>query len=303
MLLFLRNLLNIEGMIDDCSLVILAAGMGSRFGGDKQIALVSRLHWPLLRFTLFDAQLANIRHVVIVTRNNLLPFFKQHIFPNFKNIRFDTVCQEDVAPTLPSQRTKPWGTGHAALCAQNLAHERFIVINADDFYGRQAIAQAAEFLKNKSSGEYGCVGYPIINTLSRNGTVSRGIIQADGGYVQSIHEHVKVQLLEDGEIHAIEQRSQKSVIIPRNQPASLNLFALDRSVFYVLREKFQAFLNSGQDLSSAEFPLPSSITAPDALQQHAMKLIPTTDRWIGLTYANDLPDAEEQLNQLVPTYI
>ena len=287
-------------MIDDCSLVILAAGMGSRFGGDKQIALVSRLNWPLLRFTLVDAQCAGIRHVVVVTRENLLPFFEQHIFPNFKNIHFDTVCQEDVAPELPSQRTKPWGTGHAALCAKNLAHERFIVINADDFYGRHAIAQAVEFLKHNDT--YGCVGYPLVNTLSKNGAVSRGIIQAEEESIQSIREHIKVQLLGDGKIHAIEQRSQKPTILPDDQPASLNLFALDRSVFNILQNKFQAFLNSGQDLSSAEFPLPSSITAPDTLQQHAMKLIPTTDYWIGLTYANDLPDVEAQLNQLIPLY-
>ena len=283
-------------MKSTASLVILAAGMGSRFGGDKQIVPLSCLQWPLLRFTLFDAWLAGIRHVVIITRTGLVSFFERDIFPNFPDVRFDIVCQDQVEP----KRAKPWGTGHAALCAKSAAQERFFIINADDFYGRKAIAQAVHFLESKIDGQYGCIGYSLANTLSLHGAVSRGIIRTDeNDHVQSIDEYIQIQKHDDGQIYAVEHRTQQHVVLPNDQPTSLNLFAFDRSVFDVLQTKFEAFLEKQQESETAEFFLPSSVTSPDVLQHHVMHMIPTQDHWLGLTYANDLLEVEQQLNQLI----
>ncbi len=267
--------------------------MGRRFGAAKQIVALSRYQWPLIRFNLIDGQKAGIRHVIIVTRSGLLPYFQQELVPALSEMKFDFVFQDQKGP----QRTKPWGTGHALLCAEPFAREQFLVLNADDYYGRETVEDAVQFLCRSRGQNYGCVGYFLENTLSPNGAVSRGVIRTEGNRIIHIEEYVQIQRNATGIIEAVEHRSQRKVILPPQQPVSLNLFALNRSIFPILERKFKAFLKNNASNEEAEFFLPTTITASDI--PTPMELIPTQAHWLGLTYLDDLPYAEAQLNHLI----
>jgi bifunctional N-acetylglucosamine-1-phosphate-uridyltransferase/glucosamine-1-phosphate-acetyltransferase GlmU-like protein len=286
------------------SLLILAAGLGSRFGSDKQILKVSSLQLPILAFSLQDAVKNNIAHAVIVTRSELADFFKKNIFPHFPSIHFDLVFQDQAMPKLPANRTKPWGTGHAVLCAQECIQGNFIVVNADDFYGPHAIASTVHFLENNHSNQFCCVGYPLIHTLSPNGPVSRGIIQTDSSnYVTSISEITQIQQQSNGSIfspHTTKGSNHFPLLLEPQQPVSLNLFGLNANIFPLLEQKFQNFLQQNENFLTAEFYLPTALTTPDILNKTiTMKMLPTQDRWLGITYRNDLPFVEDHLNQLI----
>jgi UTP-glucose-1-phosphate uridylyltransferase len=286
------------------SLLILAAGLGSRFGADKQIIEISSLKLPILAFTLQDAAKNAITHAVIVTRSALTGFFERNIFPRFPSMRFDLVYQDQSEPPLPIHRTKPWGTGHAVLCAQNYSHGRFIVANGDDFYGPHAIVAAAHFLENSGKNQCCCVGYPLVHTLSPNGPVSRGILQTDGeNFVTAIDEITQIQQLSDGTITASREATDaadSALVLQPQQPVSLNLFGLDGSIFPILEREFKNFFQENHNSTTAEFYLPTTITASDVLSKIiTMKMLPTQDRWLGITHKNDLPFVGNQLNQLV----
>ncbi|UPA28815.1 MAG: NTP transferase domain-containing protein [Verrucomicrobiota bacterium] len=280
----------------DISVVILAAGMGRRFGAAKQIVALSRYQWPLIRFNLVDAQKAGVRHVVIVTRSSLLPYFQQELVPALPEMKFDFVFQDQEVPHA-IRRAKPWGTGHALLCAEPFTREQFVVLNADDYYGREAVDDAVQFLCHPGAQNYGCVGYFLENTLSPNGAVSRGVIRTEGNRIIHIEEYVQIQRNASGVIEAVEHRSQRKVTLPSQQSVSLNLFALNRSIFPILERKFKAFLKDNASNKEAEFFLPTAVTASDA--PTPMELIPTQAHWLGLTYPDDLPYAGTQLNHLI----
>ncbi|MDR2371701.1 MAG: hypothetical protein LBD60_00970 [Puniceicoccales bacterium] len=297
-------------MHDTISLLILAAGLGSRFGGNKQILKISSLQLPILAFSLQDAVKNNITHAVIVTRFGLADFFEKNIFPYFPSIHFDLVFQDQAMPKLPTNRIKPWGTGHAVLCAREYIRGNFIVVNADDFYGPHAIATAIRFLENNQSNQFCCVGYPLGHTLSPNGPVSRGIIQMDSqNFVTSIVEMVKIQQFSDGSItgHSPHMEKKKNnpnedspILLQPQQPVSLNLFGLSANVFPILEQKLQNFLQHNSSSSTAEFYLPIATTAPDVLNKTVtMKMLPTRDRWFGMTYPDDRLLIENQLNRWI----
>jgi UTP-glucose-1-phosphate uridylyltransferase len=292
------------------SLLILAAGLGSRFGSDKQILKISSLQLPILAFSLQDAVKNNITHAVIVTRSELADFFEKNIFPYFPSVHFDLVFQDQTTPKLPTNRIKPWGTGHAVLCAREHIRGNFIVVNADDFYGSHAMATVIRFLANNQPNQFCCVGYPLSHALSSNGPVSRGIIQMDSqNFVTSIVEITKIQQFSNGPItgHSTHTEKRKDdpdedfpIPLQPQQPVSLNLFGLGANVFQILEQKFQNFLRQNGDSPTAEFYLPTAVTAPDVLNKIiTMKMLPTQDRWLGMTYPNDRPFVENQLNQWI----
>ncbi|MDR1435527.1 MAG: hypothetical protein LBI77_03950 [Puniceicoccales bacterium] len=329
-------------MSNSISLLILAAGLGSRFSGDKQIFAISSLNLPILAFSLQDAVKNEIAHAVILTRSDLADFFEKNIFPLFPSIRFDLVFQDRSPSPLPPHRIKPWGTGHAALCAKNYIHGHFIVANADDFYGPSAIGEAALFLRNGGANPCCCIGYPLLHTLSPNGPVSRGIIQIDGqNFITSIIEMAKIQRCPGGTItarvapenYAIQNfpigpenftsidgknfsqtnfshsplaekerdlNHSTPILLQPQQPVSLNLFGLHASIFPILEQEFQNFFKKNRDSPTAEFGLPTTLTAPHILNKIiAIKMLPTKDHWLGITYRKDLPHVEDQLNQLI----
>jgi UTP-glucose-1-phosphate uridylyltransferase len=292
-------------MGDSVSLLILAAGLGSRFGADKQILKISSLQLPIFAFSLWDAVRNRITHAAIVTRSQLADFFERNIFPRFPSIRFDLVFQDQAKPELPANRIKPWGTGHAVLCAAGHIQGNFIAVNADDFYGPNAIATAIHFLEsNNHPNQFCCVGYPLAHTLSPNGPVSRGIIQMDSqNFITSITEMTQIQRQSDGSIvaHQIAQDTDHPPIpLQPQQPVSLNLFGLHAHIFPILEQKFQSFLQKNGNSSTAEFYLPTAITAPNVLNKTiTMKMLPTQDRWLGMTYPGDYLLVEDQLNQWI----
>jgi bifunctional N-acetylglucosamine-1-phosphate-uridyltransferase/glucosamine-1-phosphate-acetyltransferase GlmU-like protein len=286
------------------SLLILAAGLGSRFGGDKQILKISSLQLPILAFSLQDAVKNNIAHAVIVTRSELADFFEKDIFTRFPSIHFDLVFQDQATPKLPENRVKPWGTGHATLCAAGHIHGNFIVMNADDFYGYHAIASAIHFMENSKPNQFCCIGYPLSHTLSPNGPVSRGIIQMDSqNFITSIIEIIHIQRQPDGSIiapNAMKNSDSSPTLLQPQRPVSLNLFGLNANIFPILKQKFQNFLQKNGNSPTAEFYLPTAITASDVINKTIiMKMLPTQDHWRGITHKNDLPFVESQLNQFI----
>jgi NDP-sugar pyrophosphorylase family protein len=297
-------------MHDTISLLILAGGLGSRFGGDKQILKLSSLQLPILAFSLQDAVKNNITHTVIVTRSELADFFEKNIFPYFPSVHFDLVFQDQTIPKLPTNRIKPWGTGHAVLCTREYIRGNFIVVNADDFYGPHAMATAIHFLEHNHSNQFCCVGYPLGHTLSPNGPVSRGIIQTDPqNFVTSIIEIVKIQQFPDGSItgylpHTEKEKDSSSesspILLQSQQPVSLNLFGFGANVFPILEQKFQNFLKKNDNSPTAEFYLPTAVTTPDVLNKIiTIKTLPTRDRWLGITYPDDCLFVENQLDQWI----
>ncbi|MDR1590401.1 MAG: hypothetical protein LBR92_00115 [Puniceicoccales bacterium] len=291
-------------MHDTISLLILAAGLGSRFGSDKQILKISSLRLPILAFSLKDAVKNNITHAVIVTRSDLSDFFKKNIFPYFPSIHFDLIFQDQTMPKLPVNRIKPWGTGHAVLCAQEYIRGNFIIVNADDFYGPQAMATAIHFFENNHSNQFCCVGYPLSHTLSPNGPVSRGILQVDSqNSVISIVEMANIQQLPDGSIVGYSTHPEKEdvpILLGAQQLVSLNLFGLNAHIFAGLEQKFQDFLQQNGTSLTEEFYLPTALMAPDVLPKiTTMKMLPTQDRWLGMTFPDDCLFVENQLNQFI----
>jgi NDP-sugar pyrophosphorylase family protein len=271
---------------------------------------ISSLQLPILAFSLQDAVKNNINHVVIVTRSELADFFEKNIFPYFPAIHFDLVFQNQTKPKLPTNRIKPWGTGHAVLCAQEYIRSNFIVVNADDFYGPHAMGTAIRFFEDNPSNQFCCVGYPLNHTLSPNGPVSRGIIQTDSqNFVTSIVEMIKIQQLADGSItgyspHTGNEKGNLSedspILLRPQQPVSLNLFGFHTTIFSILEQKFQNFIKKNDSSPTAEFYLPTTITAPDVLNKiTTMKMLPTQDRWLGMTYSEDRLFVENQLNQWI----
>ncbi|MDR2200678.1 MAG: NTP transferase domain-containing protein [Puniceicoccales bacterium] len=294
-------------MDDTIALVILAAGLGSRFGGDKQISRLSSLNLPLLAFSIQDAIKNGLKQVLIVTRTELADFFEKNISQKFPGIQFQLIFQDLAEPQLPKNRTKPWGTGHALLCAKTHIPGKFIVINGDDFYGPNALKAAIQFLRAVKENEFCCVGYPLETTLSPNGPVSRGLIETDAnGFVTAIREMIHIRRFSDGIIGTTQPKENfstsnaKPFFLGERQPVSMNLFGLNASLFSFLEKKFEKFLQSDRNSLTGEFYLPTTITAPDVLNgNQTMKMLPTEDRWLGLTYSDDLPVAEQYLNELI----
>ncbi|MDR0590931.1 MAG: NTP transferase domain-containing protein [Puniceicoccales bacterium] len=290
-----------RAMDTSVSLLILAAGLGSRFGSDKQILQIPPLGLPIFAFSLQDVLKNGVTHAVIVTRFELADFFETNIFPRFPAVHFDIIFQDLAGPELPRNRIKPWGTGHAVLCAREYIRGNFVVINADDFYGADAIKAAINFVK-KSGAECCCIGYPLVRTLSAGGPVSRGIIEVDSeNYVTAITEITQIQRLADGSIISLDSSKNfdPALLWPRRF-VSLNLFGLGGDIFIILNQKFHLFLQKNQNSLTAEFYLPEAIAGPDVLGVGvAMKMLPTRGYWFGVTYREDLFLAEKRLREFV----
>lgn len=284
------------------TLVILAAGMASRYGSMKQIQGFGPGGETIMDYSIYDAIRAGFGKVVFIIRREFADDFKSIFEPKLKDrIATEYVFQEmenfTEGMTIPETRKKPWGTAHAVLCAMDTVHEPFAVINADDFYGRQAFQDAADFLINDSTeSNNAIIGYELLKTLSEYGTVNRGVCTLDeNGNLASIAERINIAEKE-GKIICDDKLEPHE--LPRNTSVSMNFWCFHPSFFDYTQKVFREFLQKNIDDPKAEFFIP--IVADRFIKEGGtIEVIPTASEWFGVTYKEDAPEVEKNLRELV----
>jgi len=286
------------------TLLIMAAGMASRYGSMKQIQEFGPGGATIMDYSIYDAIEAGFKRVVFIIREDFAENFKNTFEPKLKGkIETEYVYQEMDAYlgeySVPEGRTKPWGTSHAILCASKAVNEPFAVINADDFYGKDAFKKAHNFLSNECDEKtYALLGYELSNTLSENGSVSRGVCEVDqNNNLVQIVERLKVYE-EDGKI-VYEEGDGSKHEIPENFKASMNFWCFHPSLFPFLENEFQEFLKENINTPKAEFLIPHSADRFIKKGLGIIKVIPTAAQWFGVTYKEDAPDVKRKLTELV----
>jgi hypothetical protein len=284
------------------TLVILAAGMASRYGSMKQIQSFGPGGETIMDYSIYDAIRSGFGKVVFIIRREFADDFKKIFEPKLAGkVQVEYVFQDRAAFTegyaIPEERQKPWGTAHAVLCAMDVVKEPFAVINADDFYGHNAFQNAAEFLtKDCSPNVYAIVGYDLLKTLSDYGTVNRGVCGLDANAnLSTITERINIAK-KDGVITCDDGLEPKELSLETR--VSMNFWCFDPSFFSYTQQLFREFLqNSGQELKS-EFFIP--IVADKFIKEGGkVEIIPTTSSWFGVTYKEDAPFVENSLNTLI----
>lgn len=285
------------------TLLILAAGMASRYGSLKQIQGFGPAGETIMDYSIYDAIRAGFGKVVFVIRKDFAEDFKAMFEPKLNGkIKTEYVFQEMDSYlegfSAPADRTKPWGTGHAVLCAKEVISEPFAVINADDFYGKNAFDKAADFLANHcTEKQYAIVGYELAKTLSEHGSVSRGVCDVDGQQnLVSINERTKIYRKDGGII--FEDESGKHAI-DNNSTVSMNFWCFHPSLFSSAQKLFLKFIAANSLQPKAEFFIP--IIAEEFMRSDGGKIsvIPASSKWFGVTYKEDAPAVKASVDQLV----
>lgn len=274
------------------TLVIMAAGMGSRFGGLKQIEPINNNGEFIIDYSIYDAIKEGFNKVVFIIKKENYEIFRETIGKRVEShINVEYVFQElDKLPEgfkVPDNRIKPWGTAHAILCAKDKVNENFAIINSDDFYGRDAFKVIANFLKNnKDIAKYAMAGYHAKNTLTENGTVKRGICQVKNNYLTKLIESEIDK--ENGKLKATSLETGETFFIEENAPVSMNMFAFTPKLFDYLEEKFIAFLEKHKDdLEKCEYLIPTVIFELIEQGKISVEVLDTTAVWQGITYKED----------------
>jgi len=285
------------------TLLILAAGMASRYGSMKQIQSFGPSGETIMDYSIYDAIRAGFGKVVFIIREDFAASFKAIFEPKLAGrIATDYVYQSLQSHTkrfeIPSGRLKPWGTAHAILCAKDAINEPFAVINADDFYGRDAFEKAADFLTQQcNEKKQAIIGYDLSKTLSPNGTVSRGVCEVDAsGNLVSIAERTKIYAEQDNIVY--EDASGKHTV-PFHSSVSMNFWCFDPSIFNITATLFDRFLAEQGKQEKSEFFIP--IVADEYIKAGAgvINVIPTSAQWFGVTYKEDAPGVQQSVDQLV----
>lgn len=287
----------------ESTLVILAAGMASRYGSMKQIQSFGLSGETIMDYSIYDAIKAGFTRVVFIIRREFADNFKAIFEPKLKGrIATAYVYQEMDAWingfSVPEDRTKPWGTGHAVLCARDAVDSPFAVINADDFYGQDAFQKAAAFLRTEAEpGLLSIIGYELAKTLSENGSVSRGVCQVNAeGYLDSITEMTKIYR-QNGRIIAEEADAKNE--LAEDSRVSMNFWCFHPSVFTLAESMFHQFLKENIGNLKSEFYIPLLGDQFIKLGHGRVKVIPTSSSWFGVTYKEDAPGVEASIRQLI----
>jgi len=285
------------------TLVILAAGMASRYGSMKQVQGFGPGGETIMDYSIYDAIRAGFTKVVFIIRRDFADDFKA-IFEHKLKGKIETayVYQDMRAFTndlqIPTERTKPWGTAHAVLCADEAVDGPFAVINADDFYGKDSFQKACDFLKNECSDQlYSIIGYELPKTLSDHGTVSRGVCSVDeNNFLTAINERTKIYP-ENGKIFY--EEDGKKIEVSPDTKVSMNFWCFSHSYFDLAEHLFTEFLIRHGDNIKSEFFIP--IVGDYFIQQGLgkIKVIPISSLWFGVTYKEDAPGVEKSLNKLI----
>lgn len=285
------------------TLMILAAGMATRYGSQKQTQGFGPDGETIMDYSIYDAIRAGFDKVVFVIRKDFEENFKAIFEPKLKGKIQTAYVNQDLTDNtegfqIPKERVKPWGTAHAVLCAKDAIDEPFAVINADDFYGKDAFEKAAVFLSGEvSSKKYCIIGYELPKTLSDNGTVSRGVCEVDADHnLVTITERTKIYREENKIVY--EDKDGKHDV-PDTVKVSMNFWGFDQSVFTYVEKLFHNFLKANINDPKSEFFIP--IVGDDFIKNEGgtIKVIPTSSQWFGVTYKEDAPGVKESIDKLI----
>lgn len=268
-------------------LLVMAAGMGSRFGGLKQIEPIGPNGEVILDFSVHDAAKAGFNKAVFIIKKEIEKEFREVVGKRIeKMIDVDYAYQEiDKLPagyTVPDGRTKPWGTAHAVLCAKDIVSSPFAVINADDFYGQSSYKIIHDELV-KNSGMC-MVGYQLGNTITENGTVSRGVCEVENGYLKTVTEHTALD---------------KNSGIPLDTIVSMNMWGLAPDIFPYIEKELKVFLDERINEPKSEYYLPSVISKRIVDENKPVRVLETAEKWYGVTYREDADSVKAAMKQLI----
>ena len=286
------------------TLFILAAGMGSRYGGLKQLDGLGPNGETIMDYSVFDAMRAGFGKVVFVIRKDFEEDFRNVVLSKYADHVPCEVCFQGI-DNLPEgftrnpERTKPWGTNHAVLMAKDIIKEPFMVINADDFYGKESFEVMAKFLLdvNGQEGKYCMAGYRVGNTLSEHGTVSRGVCATDKmGFLTDVVERTAI---ENKNGHVVYQDNGVDVEIPFETPVSMNMWGFTPEYFAYAEEAFKAFLTENSQELKAEFYIPTLVNDMIKSGKATCQVLDTTAKWFGVTYADDRQMVVDKIQALV----
>jgi dTDP-glucose pyrophosphorylase len=288
-------------------LVVMAAGMGSRYGGLKQMEPVGKNGELIIDFSLYDAKCAGFNKVIFIIKKELEADFKRIIGDRVsENMQvmyaFQDINDLPEGYTVPEARVKPWGTGHAVLSARHLIDAPFAVINADDYYGKNAFKLIYDYLHtthDDTKYRYAMVGYILENTLTENGHVARGVCTASGdGYLQTIHERTHIEKRDGAAMYT--EDGKNWVTIPEGSTVSMNLWGFTLSFLKELEAHFPAFLQKtlAENPVKGEYFLPTVVDNLLKEDKATVKVLKSTDRWYGVTYRGDKPVVVEALTKM-----
>ncbi len=290
------------------TLLILAAGMGSRYGGLKQVDKLGPHGETIIDYSVFDAKRAGFGKVVFIIRKSIENDFMEVFADRFLNhVPYEIAYQElDMLPegfTCPEGRTKPWGTAHAIWVARHIVKEPFVVINADDFYGKEAYETlASHIMQNpgKSSSNYAICGYRLDKTLSEHGTVTRAICSANQqGYLESVDEQFNIEKIADGTI--VSHKADGTITLEPDVLVSMNIWAFNPSLFGIIEEKFKSFLADRIHEPKSEIYTPTLLDELIKEGAARVKLLQSDAKWFGVTYTEDKKMVLENLQTLYAT--
>lgn len=287
------------------TLVIMAAGMGSRFGGLKQIEPINDEGDFIIDYSIYDAIQVGFTKVVFIIKKENYEIFRDTVGKRIENkIKVEYVFQDvkDLPNgyTCPKDREKPWGTGHAILCAKDKVNEPFAIVNADDFYGKDAFVTISKFLKNineyKDKLPCAIVGYHLINTVTENGSVKRGVlIEENGKLVELIESKIEK---ENGKFMAYPLEKEEPFEVLPNTLVSMNMLAFTPEIFDYLEKGFKEFLDNNIDNLKSEFLIPSYVNELMNKGIMDVHVLNTTAKWLGMTYKEDLESVKNEIKLL-----
>ncbi len=285
------------------TLLLMAAGSGSRYGKLKQFDDLGPNGEFLMEFGIYDAIKNGFEHIVAITKKEHVSFLHDHLRPRLpENIKLDVLAQE--VTDLPEgcsfsgERPKPWGTAHAVWAARNVINGPFVALNADDFYGQSAYENAANFIReHRNDNSYALVGYTLKDTLSVHGSVSRGVCQVDGDNLVSVDEHLKLVPKDDG---VYDEGSGN--MYTGDEQVSMNFWVCKPSIFEKIESEFRGFLANEELAKTSELYIPKMIQEMLQADEIEVKVVPSGGDWFGVTYSSDREVATDAGKYIAPLW-
>ena len=281
------------------TLLLMAAGSGSRYGKLKQFDDLGPKEEFLMEFSIYDALNNGFDHIVAITKKDNVEFLKEHLSSRLpKNIKLDVLAQEindlPEGVSFKGERIKPWGTAHAVWTARNVIKNAFAIINADDYYGKSAFESAANFIRNNGDQPtFGLIAYTLKNTLSEHGSVSRGVCKSENGKLTSINEHTKIEK-QTNTITDLDSGTNFS----GEELVSMNFWVCQPTIFPFITEYLKEFISDENNIPKGEIYLPFAIKEMIAANLIDVDVIPSESQWFGVTYASDKDVAVSELQRM-----